>query len=138
MAAVFTLIVSCQEKQEQQIRISFSTINDIEYSGGNVEIPFSADRPLSATPFTEAEWISELTLGSESITFIADKNMGKERYAEINLEIPSDINIIFSSSTDNVIYSKSDRIIRITVTQKAYSDTPSVDDSAIEIRINNK
>ena len=97
MAAVFTLIVSCQEKQEQQIRISFSTINDIEYSGGNVEIPFSADCPLSATPFTEAEWISELTLGSESITFIADKNMGKERYAEINLEIPSDINIIFSS-----------------------------------------
>ena len=138
MAAVFTLIVSCQEKQEQQIRISFSTIDDIEYSGGNVEIPFSADCPLSATPFTEAEWISELTLGSESITFIADKNMGKERYAEINLEIPSDINIIFSSSTDNVIYSKSDRIIRITVTQKAYSDTPSVNDSAIEIRINNK
>ena len=138
LTALCTAAVSCRNEEKQPVRIICGAIDTIEYTGGKTEIPFSSSAPLNTEPVTEAGWISDLTIGQSSITFIAEENTGAGRTAVIIINIPPDITPVFTSAGEGAEYSETDRTVSIKVTQKAAGENPPERDMAIEITVNRK
>lgn len=138
LTALCTAAVSCRNEEKQPVRITCGAIDTIEYTGGKTEIPFSSSAPLNTEPVTEAGWISDLTIGQNAITFIAEENTGARRTAVIIINIPPDITPVFTSAGEGAGYSETDRTVSIKVTQKAAGENPPERDMAIEITVNRK